>query len=708
MKTYNADRLFKQLKRAYAERIARNGFDDKYLYNDELLKLDELDLNKFDKLKKIIGKSSNPLSKIVINKQGFDGDEYTEIITDKKPRTPEEKERARRKAQRLDAIKILRGISIRMPLLIYGADIPFEEDFTLEMFFDDDIVDAESWAEFMPAGVTKDFFREFIKYYDRDIFIGAGRKIRALAKDADNFPPLVRVQKIADIFATFKNPDKETVLTPFNVVKLHIDSAFDKNFFTPDKHILEINSKSGLYPLYVAEKIYRATSEVESFDIWDKIIAENIFVLCKTPMAQRITRRTLVGFRNAHVNAKFFPNLIETLKVNPVKFRNDVLSKSFWYGGNSSRPAQTLDDIFDDLKNYLGGLVQKVSNKYFWQGGGTMFFDAVVGNPPYQVTGSGDNKNFATPIYHLFMENSFKLADKVSLITPARFLFNAGATPADFMRRMLNDPHLKVIEYRIDSRDFFPTSDIKGGVVITLRDAKKNFGAIKLFIPFDELIAIHQKAVLDNKNFKPLSEIMRGQMTYRLSAKAYEDFPDLPARLPNRTDTALRTNAFEVMPDIFLKDKPNDGRDYFEILGKLGTERVYRFVRREYMEDIPEFKTWKVFLPAANGSGALGEVVSTPLVGATQTFITVGAFDSEAEARACLAYIKSKFCRAMLGILKVTQHNPPATWAKVPLQDFTSASDIDWSGDVDAQLYKKYNLDAAEVKFIEEKVRAMD
>ena len=208
---------------------------------------------------------------------------------------------------------------------------------------------------------------------------------------------------------------------------------------------------------------------------------------------------------------------------------------------------------------------------------------------------------------------------------------------------------------------------------------------------------------------------MRGQMTYRLSEKAYKDFPDLPQRLPKRTDTALRTNAFEIMPDIFLKEKPDDGKDYLKILGKLGTKRVYRFVRRDYMEDIPEYKFYKVFVTKSNGTGTLGETLSNPLVsfpnvGSTQTFITIGAFEKEIEAQACLSYIKTKFCRAMLGILKITQDNPPQTWAKVPLQDFSAASDIDWTkkiSEIDAQLYKKYSLSAEEIKFIEEKIRAM-
>ena len=169
------------------------------------------------------------------------------------------------------------------------------------------------------------------------------------------------------------------------------------------------------------------------------------------------------------------------------------------------------------------------------------------------------------------------------------------------------------------------------------------------------------------------------------------------------------------MPDVFLDAKPDDGHEYLKILGRVDGQRVYRYVRRDYMIDIPELNKFKVFVPASNGSGAIGEVLSTPLVGSplvgsTQTFISVGAFDTRAEADACLAYIKGKFCRAMLGILKVTQHNPPQTWAKVPLQDFTADSDIDWTlpiPEIDKQLYKKYGLDNAEINFIETHVKAM-
>ena len=338
-----------------------------------------------------------------------------------------------------------------------------------------------------------------------------------------------------------------------------------------------------------------------------------------------------------------------------------------------------------------------------------MKFDAVVGNPPYQIS---TNSNFSPPVYNLFMQNAFKLADKVSLIHPARCLFNAGATPQDFRNEILSDKHFKVIRYEPDGKKFFPTSDIKGGVAITLRDATKNFGAIGTFIPFDELISIHQKAVLDNKNFRPLSEIVFPATIYRLTQKFHEDNPNAAKIISDGHENDFSTILMKRFSNLFFDEKPNDGHEYIPIHGLVNGYRFCKFFRRDWVNNPEPLEKFKVLIPESNGSGALGEVLSTPLVGSplvgcTQTFISVGAFDTRAEAEACMAYIKSKFARAMLGILKVTQHNPPATWSKVPLENFGADSDIDWGGSVDAQLYDKYNLTAAEIKFIEEHVRQM-
>lgn len=158
MKEYSAPQLLQQLKKAYADKVVRNGFDDTNLYNDELLKLRDIDIEKFAQLQGIIGKSNAPekTKDITVNKQGLTDEEYEEKEKlEKKPKkelTPEEKARLeelkKAKKARNDAISILRGISIRMPLLIYGADVPYTEEIDLKTFVDK--VDTASWDEFMP------------------------------------------------------------------------------------------------------------------------------------------------------------------------------------------------------------------------------------------------------------------------------------------------------------------------------------------------------------------------------------------------------------------------------------------------------------------------------------------------------------------------------------------------------------------------------
>ena len=152
-----------------------------------------------------------------------------------------------------------------------------------------------------------------------------------------------------------------------------------------------------------------------------------------------------------------------------------------------------------------------------------------------------------------------------------------------------------------------------------------------------------------------------------------------------------------------------------QIFGLVKGERFYKWFRKDYVKEVPNLYKYKVMIPKANGSGAIGEVLSTPLCGTplcgfTETFISIGETDSKDEAEATLKYVKTKFARAMLGILKVTQNNAKPTWKYVPLQDFTSSSDIDWSKsvhEIDLQLYRKYGLDEKEIEFIETHVKEM-
>ena len=339
-----------------------------------------------------------------------------------------------------------------------------------------------------------------------------------------------------------------------------------------------------------------------------------------------------------------------------------------------------------------------------------MKFDYVIGNPPFQKDSTGANSN-DTPLYHYFLDSSYEIADKVELIHPARFLFNAGGTPDEWNKKMLNDPHLKVEMFKQKSADIFANTDIKGGVAITYRDANVNFGAIGTFTAYSELNSIIKKVYTDN--FSSLSEKITNRGLYKYSNLAYKQEPE---ELKKTADKRIAPSSFERMPKLFTTDKPNDNHEYVQLLGNIKNQRVYRWFRKDFIQPVDNLEMYKVLVPKANGSGALGEVLSTPLIGTpligfTETYISIGETSSKEEAEACLKYIKSKFARVMLGVLKVTQNNAKPTWAYVPLQDFTSNSDIDWSKsihEIDLQLYAKYVLSDEEVEFIETHVKEME
>ncbi|VML47042.1 type II restriction endonuclease [Streptococcus pneumoniae] len=342
-----------------------------------------------------------------------------------------------------------------------------------------------------------------------------------------------------------------------------------------------------------------------------------------------------------------------------------------------------------------------------------MKFDVVIGNPPYQETGEARDE----PIYHYFIDEAYKIADKSILITPARFLFKAGQTPKNWMEKMLEDKHLKVQFYELKSGKVFTGTDIKGGVAITYRDVDKDLGPIGVFTIFETLNGIVKK-IEKHPEFETFSDLVYPQGIYRFSNKLFSDYPNAEKLQGKGTKNKIVSKSLTQLDFVF---KNNEEKDHVALLGRIGSERVYRYINKKYL-DLPEtFENYNVFVPEANGSGALGEVLSTPLIGEpligeplighTDTFLSIGNFKTKFEADACIKFIKTKFARVLLGVLKVTQHNSRKTWYYVPLQDFTVNSDIDWIQsvtDIDRQLYQKYDLSPEEIAFIETHVREMD
>jgi len=705
MKPYDVNKMMGQLKKAQIEKVVQCGFEDGALYNDELLKLTDVELKDFDELKKTIGqtKAMAKSGDIDVNNQGFTNEQYEEKERlEKKPkkeRTPEEQARLDElktiSNQRRNAISILRGISIRMPLLIYGAELKSEdEEITIHNFAS--LIDDQSWEEFMPKGVDKEKFDKFKKYYDPDIFREAGKRIREMARAADKFTIEERIERIAAIFNTFRNPDKETVLTPWRVVNMHMSDClggwcfYDEEFknslsipryveqgkvtkdvFRPDAHILEINSKSGLYPLYVAYNIYRSRVEAAkakygevshgfAMNLWDATIEENILVVCKTPMAKSITKRTLAGFRDTKVNAQYYPNLIQNI---------------------SERPEAVVNTFRD--------------GKHFWKINDqtNMKFDAIVGNPPYQELDGGNNAS-AMPVYQHFV-NAARLIKPIyiSMIMPSRWCVSGRGLDA-FRESMLTDIHFsKMFDFR-NGGDCFPGIRIGGGVCYILWDSKYEDGKIEIAnMPRNKSSQLRPK-----KEFG-LDFLIRDNIVRSIIYKVFAfDEPKMSSLSFSQKPFGFRTN--------FMGYK-----DIGEIKIYTKKERVgFGYVSREEVTKNAEFiDEWQVVtsrstsVPEEDNGQVLREVqtfISEPGSVVTESYVVVASFKQEQFARNCLSYLKTKFFRILCQVTIVSPDVSARTFDLVPIQDFSRP----WTDD---DLYKKYGLEDDEITFIESNIKSM-
>ena len=703
MQEYNANKLLQQLKRAYAEKVVQNGFDDTSLYNDELFKLQEVDIKKFDELKGIIGKSkAEPKAKdITVNDQGLTNEEYEQIENlqkkKKKDLTPEEQARLdelkKLKKLRTDAISILRSISIRMPLLIYGADIPYDEEITLDRFID--VVDDSSWDEFMPNGVTKEVFKDFQKYYDEEVFIAAGRRIRNIAREADTLEPTERTKKIASLFSYFKNPDKETVLTPWRVVNMHMSDCLGgwdfwdeqhtetlneprfvnrgevtKNIFDdPDTKILEINSKTGLYPLYMTYSVYREkcrgyTDEELSLqkknELWTDTVERNVFVICKTPMAKAITKRTLIGYRAGNINAHYFDDLINTMRNKPEQFISKVCRVNYW----------------------------KI------KGDENMKFNAVVGNPPYNVM-DGGNKSSAKPIYNYFVETAIKInPEYISMITPSRW-FNGGKGLDQFRANMVKDHRFVLMHDFLNAKDCFPTSSIGGGVNYFLW-AKNYEGKCKFTNEFGGTENTTYRYLDDFDNF----------IRYNQAIQIIEKVLNLKEK--NLIEKISSRNPFGLSTDIRGKEK--EFSNSIRLYSSAGISYITESNVTQGKEHIDKYKIMISRLSAehANEPDKAGKyrIISTmrilkPYEVCTDSYIIAYPDNNKNRVINCYNYLKTKFVRFLILQTLSSINMSRSMYVFVPEQDFAN----EWT---DEMLYKKYDLTSEEIEFIESLIKPME
>ncbi|MBS5246987.1 MAG: Eco57I restriction-modification methylase domain-containing protein [Streptococcus salivarius] len=716
MEPFNVDRMLTQIKKVYAEKAVRSGFEDDSLYNDNLLILTSDDAERFNKLNAIVGKTQKQKTptKVTITDSGLTDEEYdqAEKAKKKKPRerSQEEKEAMEKlkeaRKQQKTMISILRGVSIRIPMMIYGMDVDLSKDITIEDFITE--VDDESWKEFMPSGFTKGMFTEITKYYDAEVFIEAGRIIRQRAKSFDSLDFIERAEEIATLFGSFKNPDKETVLTPWRVVNMQIAKGigglnfYDDNFesmtdgatpnlhwvetdvtdsiYHPETKIIDINAKTGLYPLHAAMSLYYQyvqNNDDNRFDadsVYRGILENNIYAIAKTPMAKTITERTLTGYKKYKTNVAYIENFSDTLKSSIEEGKKQV------------------EEAFNKVK-----------------------FDVVIGNPPYQESDGGANAS-ATPTYHYFVELAKKLKpNNISLIMPSRW-YSGGKGLDKFRDEMLNDIHIRELFDFPNPDEVFPNTNIRGGVCVVNWDNSYNAK--------DTLTR-----VVTFKNNKVTSDVYRS-LKFAQSDTFIRDYTSV--QIIEKINQVRKLDEGRISDFVsplkpfgfrgfFIRDERfhNDTSELQKPVKCFGKGTVGYVEREEVKVKTEWIDKWKVFTARANNIGTelnddnFNTIVGEPGTICTETYLVIGAdlkLD-ENSTNNLSNYLKTKFSRLLHGVAKTSHDAARTTYKFIPLQDFTVKSDIDWSqsiAEIDQQLYKKYGLSDEEIAFIEEKVKEME
>ena len=408
--------------------------------------------------------------------------------------------------------------------------------------------------------------------------------------------------------------------------------------------------------------------------VWDDIVENNMYVICNTPMAKGITRRTLFGFRQVDQKANI-------------------------------KNVQLIERASKDQE----GLVKELKSVGFWKGNTSkqeMKFNAVVGNPPYQIMDGGGTGSSATPIYNKFVDLAKLLnPNNVSMIIPAKW-YTGGKGLDEFRANMLNDKQLiKLFDYE-DSRDCFPTVDIAGGVCYFLWNKGSDNKCVVTSIlgsfrnESTRYLNEHDTFIRNQKVLDIINKVKSQTFTGFLSQTVY-----------SRKPFGIRSfqRGFPAKPGRNISLFGSDGITYME------------------EKDVPQNKEivdkWKVIMSKASAEHA-GQTdangrkrivsrleVLPPYTICTESYLLLDIFDNEEEAQNLKKYIRTCFTRFLLASILITQNIVRDKFKFVRMQNYKNNSDIDWSQnipDIDRQLYSKYNLSDDEIDFIEKMIKPMD
>ena len=584
----------------------------------------------------------------------------------------EQKEEDKKKTTEDDVRDHLRGFARTIPafLMAYGSP-----ETTLATY--DQNIDSATFEEL--TSITLDEFR---KLRDGFNYIGEDGEQKSVAGlfNESVFNTSVKEffklkEKLADylhggneedIFDYIPPQRTNQIFTPRRVVKMMVDLLEERDpeiFKNKETTFIDLYAKSGLYLTEIAKRLFEGLREaIPDEDERIRWILEHQLYGCAPSniIYNMVKNYVYAGFPEINHGNLLELDLTEAAKEGRV---NQVLAERF---------------------------------------GKEMKFDVIIGNPPYQESDGGAQAS-AIPLYNEFIQGSKILAPRyISMIIPARW-YSGGKGLNQFRNDMLTDNRLRILHDFIDASELFTGVEIKGGICYFLWD-RESRGDCKVFTHLGGKIVSVAERPLQETNADIFVRHNEAIQIIHKIAKAQE----------NSFSTIVRpamTFGFRTYYKNFSK-KGQPGK-HVKVYGN----RSQGYIEREKVKRGTNWiDKWKVIIPEAIGIGdmrvdLLKPIISEPGSINTETYIMNGPYSSEDEAKNVCSYITTKFFHFLLGLKKNTQHTTQSVYTFIPMQDFTSSSDIDWtksSREIDLQLYKKYGLDEEEIAFIESMVRPMD
>ena len=321
-----------------------------------------------------------------------------------------------------------------------------------------------------------------------------------------------------------------------------------------------------------------------------------------------------------------------------------------------------------------------------------MQFDVIIGNPPYQMSDGGAQAS-AKPIYHLFIEQAIKLNPKyICMITPSRW-FAGGKGLDDFRESMLNNKQLKEIHDFPIANEVFPGVEIKGGVNYFLWDKEYHGDCLIKTYENGECISSLKRPLKEKKSdtfirYNEAISILRKVQSFK--EKNFSELISSSKPFGLRTYFKGKKEKFDEAVKIYI----NGGIGYIK--------------KEEVLKNSEWIEQHKVFIGMAYGAGEgfPHQILNYPIYGepntcCTETYSVVGPFATEKRCQNVMSYIKTRFFRFLVLLIKNTQHATKRVYQFVPQQNF----DEEWT---DEKLYRKYGLTAEEIAYIEKMVRPME